>query len=86
MQGQQKCVDQRARRTLMSSVPLTGLATSLSFLTRKSQVLSMPFFRVMGLEPAVTACNKTTEVIASRDRHEGCTADRACSSFHWSSF
>ena len=46
--------------TLMSLVPLTGRATSLSLATRYSQVASMPFFRLMGLAPAVTAwCTPT---------------------------
>ena len=40
----------------MSWVPLTGLALSRSLRTRKSHVLSMPFFTAMGLAPDVTAC------------------------------
>ena len=40
----------------MSSVPLTGRAFSRSFLTRKVQVLSMPFLMATGLAPEVTAC------------------------------
>ena len=44
------------RHTLMSELPLTGCAFSRSFSTRKSHVLSMPFFTEMGLAPAVTYC------------------------------
>ena len=36
---------------LMSAVPFTGRATSLSLTTRNSQVLSMPFFTLIGLAP-----------------------------------
>ena len=49
--------------TLMSSVPFTGRATSFSLPTRKSQVLSIPFFRVMGFDPDVTACGNQVGVI-----------------------
>ena len=40
----------------MSELPLTGCAFSRSFSTRKSHVLSMPFFTEIGLAPAVTYC------------------------------
>ena len=50
--------------TLISSVPLTGLAFSCSFLTRNSHVLSIPFFTAIGLAPDVTACNKKNLMIS----------------------
>ena len=39
----------------MSAEPCTGTAFSLSFSTRKEQVLSMPRLMLMGLAPLVTA-------------------------------
>ena len=54
------------QHTLMSELPLTGCAFSLSFSTRKSHVLSMPFFTEMGLAPAVTYCAAHATAIKAR--------------------
>jgi hypothetical protein len=44
---------------LMSFVPLTGFAFSLSLSIKKAQVLSMPRLILMGLAPLVTAYEAT---------------------------
>ena len=45
----------------MSLVPFTGFASSFNLATRWSQVLSMPFFMLMGFAPAVTAWSHTSQ-------------------------
>ena len=68
----------------MSSVPFTGRDTSLSLPTRNSQVLSMPFFRVMGFDPDVTACGSQIGVIQTlmAANIPGCELAFACKLWH----